>query len=443
MTVFRERDEAEQASYKEEDARRYFVHPWRLPWLSAFLFQGLEKSYQRYKTWMMGSQLFAMFLFKTYSEVGKVNKSVQMEMLLGAAEKGQIPAQAVVSRVAQSYNIPHDVDKTFLYNGASYGSFLARHELEILDSALALKARDKFRRSTGFNQFFSPFVAADNHSDGTKDADDNTYVHILSAHGEFKKLRESLLANETTLNINAKNFRGETALYKACLTGFWEVVRELCQHRPDGSIQATLNKPTCLHWLFNFPSALLDETATVLVNACADLNALASPPPYIMNHHFPFSWPSGTPLHFATFASNPAAVTTLLKLGARAGLRNGCDPYVSDENVRQLHCHGTAEEGDCSEPDKPCLGLSSVEFAAVMHDATLLECIKTHSAEEDLSSPDEQGYTPFHRLSHPRVVCTYHGLRFWYPAFTGNSNNVKERMIKTIKVLQSMGGDIN
>jgi ankyrin repeat protein len=133
----------------------------------------------------------------------------------------------------------------------------------------------------------------------------------------------------------------------------------------------------------------------------------------------------------------------LLKLGALAGLRNGCDPYLSDENVRQLHRHGTAEEGEFSEPEKPCLGLSSVDLATAMSDATVLECIRTHSTEDALFSADEEGYTPFHRLSYLRVVRTYHGLRFWYPAFTGKSNHVKERLIQTIKVLQSMGGDIN
>jgi len=87
--------------------------------------------------------------------------------------------------------------------------------------------------------------------------------------------------------------------------------------------------------------------------------------------------------------------------------------------------------------------MSSVDLAAAMHDATVLECIRIHSAEDALLSPDEEGYTPFHRLSYLRVVRTYHGLRFWYPAFTGKSNDVRERLIKTIKVLQFMGGDIN
>ncbi|MCJ1351738.1 MAG: hypothetical protein MMC33_001722 [Icmadophila ericetorum] len=198
--------EAGQVLHKKEDAQRPFVHPWRLPSLGAFLFQGLEKSYQQYKTWMTGPQLFAMFLLKSYGEVRKVDKSLQMEMLLCAAEKGHIPAQAVVSRVSQSYNIPHDVNKTFLYNRASYGSLLARHELEFLDSALASEALDKFRSSTGFSQFYSPLAATDKYSDDIKDEDDNTYIHFLSVRGEFQKLRESLLANGTTLNINARNF---------------------------------------------------------------------------------------------------------------------------------------------------------------------------------------------------------------------------------------------
>jgi len=449
LTVFREQDErsyqADQALWKQEDAQRPFVHPWRLPSLAAFLFQGLEKSYQRYKTWMTGPQLFAIFLLKSYSEVRKVDKSLQMEMLLAAAEKEHIPAQAVVGRVSEFYSIPHDINKTFLLNGASYGSLPAMHELDILDPALASKARDNFRNSTGFNQFYSPLAAADQYSDGIEDADGNTYVHFLSARGVFGKLQEVLHANRTALDINARNIRGETALYKACLTGCWETVRVLCQHGADASIPALLNSLTCLHWLFNFPSTHVIQVATTLVGAHANLNALASATPSIMDYHFPFSWPSGTPLHFAAFASNSAAVTTLLKLGARAGLRNGRDPYMSDENVRQLHHHGTAEEGEWSEPeiDKPCLGLNPVDLATAMHDATVLECIKAHSAEDALFSPDEEGYTPSHRLSYLRVVRTYHGLRFWYPAFTGKSKDIKERMIKTIKVLQSMGGDIS
>jgi hypothetical protein len=144
---------------------------------------------------------------------------LQIEILLIAAEKGHILAQAVVSRVSQSYNISHDVNKTFLYNGAFYGSFLVGRELKILDSALAFKVLDKFRSFTGFNQFYSPLVTTDEYSDDIKDANNNTYIHFLSARKKLQKLRESLFANGTTLNINARNFREKTALYKVCLTG--------------------------------------------------------------------------------------------------------------------------------------------------------------------------------------------------------------------------------
>jgi hypothetical protein len=196
-----------------------------------------------------------------------------------------------------------------------------------------------------------------------------------------------------------------------------------------------LNEVTYLHWLFNFPFTRVDQIATILVNVGANLNALVSPTSFIMDYYFPFSWLSRTLLYFATFASNLTAVTTLLKFGVRAGLRNGCDSYLSDENVRQLHRHGTAEEGEFSEPDKPCLSLSSVDLATAMHDATVLKYIRTYSAEDVLFSPDEKGYTPFYRLSYLRVVRTYHGLRFWYLAFTGKLNDVKKRLFKTIKVL--------
>ena len=442
LISFREQDDAEQTKRKQEETEGQFSHPWALPSLAAFLFQGLEKSYERCKSWMTGPQLFAMFLLKTFIDVSKADKSIQMEMLLSAAEKGHIPAQAVVSRVFESYGIPHEVNKAFLYNGASHGSPIASQDLEHLDSRLASEARHHFRGSAGFNQFYSPLHVVQ--PDGIKDASDNTRIHYLATYGKSEELQQLLEANDTTADVNADNIFGETALYKACMTGCWETVKVLCQHKADPSIPAFLNDLTCLHWLFNFPPACIEQTASALVRSGADPNAWATPTPSVMDYHFPFAWPSGTPLHFATAASNLTAVTALLKLGAQANFRNGRDPYLSDENVRQLHCHGTEEEGDFSEPDKPVFGLSSVDLAAAMHNADVLECMRVNNRDkETLLSPDEEGYTPFHRLSYFRMARTYNGLRFWYPAFRGNSNDVKESLIKTIRVLQSMGGDIN
>ncbi|KAK1064663.1 hypothetical protein LTR74_008515 [Friedmanniomyces endolithicus] len=109
----------------------------------------------------------------------------------------------------------------------------------------------------------------------------------------------------------------------------------------------------------------------------------------------------------------------------------------------QMHCHGNAEEGDWSEPDKAPLGFSPIDLAAAMHAHQMLSCIRTNADSSHLTFADEEGYTPLHRLSQFGLVKTSRGLRFWYPAFTGTHSEVKERMTKTIKELLLMRGDIN
>ncbi len=397
---------------------------------------------------MTGPQLFAMFLAMSYVDVSKSEKSLQLEMLHSAAEKGYVPAQAVMSRVSASYDIALDVDKAALYSGASSGALLAWHDLHSLDPALASQAWDDFRKSTGYNQFYSPVTGTSSTSVFTKDSDDNGYLHILSTYGEAAKIGKFLLTNGANVEVNAANIHGETALYKACLTGCRKTVEILCQYGANASVRSELDDRTCLHWLFNFPPAQVKEVALALVRANADVNALSFSAPLLVNCHFPFSWPSGTPLHFAVFASNPAAVVALLELGAQAGMRDGCDPYATDENVRQLHCHGNDEEGDFSEPDRPGLpfsrlGFSPVDLAAAMHDAEILRYFKLHSRESNLVTADAEGYTPFHRLSYLRLAKTYYGLRFWYPAFMGKLPDVKDHIVRTIKELQLLGGDID
>ncbi|KAK0257259.1 hypothetical protein LTS09_007734 [Friedmanniomyces endolithicus] len=225
--------------------------------------------------------------------------------------------------------------------------------------------------------------------------------------------------------------------------GHWRVVEARCKAGPDASVPSDRNGLTCLHWLFNFPDPDVEKVAGALLAAGAKINALTKPWPSVANPHFPFTWPLGSPLHFAVFTSNEAAVVALLKQGATLDTRDGRDPYVIDDNVRQMHRHGDAEEGDWSEPDKSPLGFTPIDLATAMHDHEMLSCIRANTDAYDVTAADEEGYTPLHRLSHLRLVKTSRGLRFWYLAFTGTQSEVKDRMIKTIKELQIMRGDIN
>ena len=67
--------------------------------LSAYFFLGLETSFRKYPSHISAPQLFAMFLLKSQSDAAKEDKSLQLEMVKASAEKGHIPAQAVIERV--------------------------------------------------------------------------------------------------------------------------------------------------------------------------------------------------------------------------------------------------------------------------------------------------------------------------------------------------------
>ncbi|KAF2633096.1 kinase-like protein [Macroventuria anomochaeta] len=442
-----EQDEADRASSVRRRADAPYVHPWRLPPLDAYLFLGLEKSLRRYEVRLTGPQLFAMFLLKSFSEASTDDKSLQMDMLLAAVNKGHIPAQAVVNRVIESYGLPQSLPlssiKSFLYDGASSGSLLAIGDLFALDPQLASAARHRFQENTGYNQFFSPLTATAISADFLTDTDGNTRLHYFSARGDHQKLAEVLRNLKEPLGLDVKNRYGETPLYKACLIGSWESVELLCQHGANAAIPSFLNGLTCLHWLFNFSAACIDKALTALAESGGNVNALSMPVPNIVDCHFPFNWPAGTPLHFAVHAANFVAIKALLRRGARATIRDGRDPYLSDENVRQMHVHGSAESGESSVPDRPPLGFNAIDLAAAMHKHEVLDSIRTNSQEDTLMASDEEGYTPFHRLSYFRVARTSHGLRFWYPAFRGNSTDSETRLVKTVQALQRMGGDIN
>ncbi|KAK0288208.1 hypothetical protein LTR35_003682 [Friedmanniomyces endolithicus] len=435
-------DEAERRTELADSRDLSSTHPWSLPPLAAYFLLGLRSSFERYHERLTGPHMLAIFLAQSYSDVDKTDKVVPVKILRAAVQKGYTPAIAVLSRVLQSYGIEEGSDATLLFKGASSESLLAWHELMRLNAAFATQAWDSFRGSTGYNQYYSPVANLSLDTLSLRDFENNAEIHVHAARGEVIQLKNALGRGAST-RINAKNAHGETALYKACLTGDWKTVEVLCKAGADASVPSDLNRLTCLHWLFNFPGPDVEKVAGALLAAGANINALAQPWPPIANPHFPFTWPPGSPLHFAVFASSKAAVITLLKHGASLTVRDGRDPYTIDDNVRQMHCHGDAEQGDWSEPDNPALGFTPIDLAAAMHDHEMLSCIRTNANGYDVTSVDEEGYTPLHRLSHLRLVKTARGLRFWHPAFTGTQSEVKDRMIKTIRKLQQMGGNIN
>ena len=423
-------------------------HVRELPSLDAFFFEGIDNTFLNSKSDLTGPQLLAMYLYTSYRDAPKPDKSLQIEMLLESSRRGYPHAQGIAQTVLRSYGLPvsdyvnPEEAKLWLFNAVSTGSFSAHWELAALDPELAQAATNKFRDMSGFNQPYSFILGKDPLGLQRLNLGDSN-IRQLAEDGKLDALKSHL--DLQPQDINVQHASNETALCKACMAGHTEVVLELCKRGADASLTHSDFAISCLHWLFNFPASDIKDVLHTLLAAGSKVNhSLATTRPLI-NNHYPFTWPPGTPLHWAVVTSSRPAISALMKAGANPSIRNGDDPYFSDENVRQLHRHGNTEQGESSETPDNVLGMTPVDLATLAHDWQCLHAISPLVAgkKPSLLSADEEGYTPFHRLSHQRIGRTFSGSRFWYPAFKGDISTRRENLRSTIEWLKALGGDID
>lgn len=415
---------------------------------------GVEKSFKTHGDGLSGAQLFAMFLWRTFQDgTSGSDPTLQVEMLIASAEKGFVPAQAVAHRVLRTHGLPFPVhispetENEWLFRGASTGSLAAVEDLNAKDTESCERARAEFRRNGGYNQFYSPTarpteLGLPNPEIELKDIIEkqrHSRIHELAAYGCLEQLTELL---DSGVDVNARNALGETALYKACAAGCLETVSLLCNRGASASIAESFYGISCLHWLSTFPSEQISTVAGLLVGAGGNPNALTSIANRIIQYHFPFTWPYGTPLHWAVATSNITAVKVLLGLGADPTLRNGEDAFKSDRNVRYLDFHHQSDHvGSFSTTPKDCKGLSAIDLAVAQHDAEIVSLLLDHGAHPDLV--DEEGYTPIHRLCSNRLGRTAIGARFWHPSFLGVAADSPRRQAALLEIISQLRTNID
>lgn len=410
-----------QENFEMGDIRRY-------------LLQSLEISYRTQGHHMTGSELFAIFLYRSYATVSQINftyDSLHIQALIQAARKGFVPAQALVFRVLNSYSISWidalssvEVD-IWLFRGVSTGSGLSYDDLKSINLSIAEEARQVFRENGGLIHLdLMPTTSI---------------LHQAAMLGDTGAITQQLRIPATF--VNALD-RGKTALYVACVAGHWRTVKILCEAGADASIASAPLGLTCLHQLSNFSTSHINEVADLLVLRGANPDAIQFEDMY--RDHFPFVWLCGTPLHHAVQASNRTAVAALLRIGADLFLRNTSDPYLYDINVRYMDSEDDMVEGGYHRMKNEVLGFNSMDLAAANHDWGILEeMLNQGITGPDVFRTDEEGYSPFHRLEYNWIGRTFSGMRFWYPAFTGSQETRFDNAKRTIQVLQRMGGDID
>lgn len=190
------------------------------------------------------------------------------------------------------------------------------------------------------------------------------------------------------------------------------------------------------------PLYYVEEVAKALFRAGGNPNALVSNSK--TNYHFPFTWPPGTPLHWAVASHSVSAVTALLGLGASLEICNGVDPYRYDLSVRYLDIEGEFGVGSYSLPEVGVDGFTPIDLAAAQHDSKILRAIeRLNVGHLDLSVGDEEGFLPIHRLSFNRIGRTVRETRFWYPEFCGTPTERFSAATKTIQALQALGSPLD
>lgn len=441
------------------------THKWALKDINRFHLEGIQQTFKKHANSVGNDDLFVGFLEGTDRSVGEniTFTSAHIQMLLVSAENGFAPAQAVINRVFQSYNIdwPSEyIEKRlfWLLRGTEAGCMIAKSDLMKIDSSLAQNATATFFKDGAFREHYSTqlndeqWAEAGNQNRVDKfDQTQNTRNKTISFNAPSRLARFSVgqgvdahVEIHPMLKTETDLFNSEV-LYKACLAGCSTVVRQLCRDGVKAGVFGKPNGATCLHWLFNFQPEDMNEIATLLINNGANVHSHLKTTRPAPRFFFPFTWPAGNPLHWAVGVSSTSAVAILLRHGIDCRSRNRVDPYKYDINCRNLSHYTTTSAGSSfSVPPGQPEGLSALDIAVANHDWTILDTIiATGCKETGVCDSDEEGYTPFHRLEDSWIGHTLSGSRFWHGAFWGPQTDRYDNILRTIKALQVMGGNIN
>jgi hypothetical protein len=290
------------------------------------LFQDLNSQFDQNKKDrqlpdFLGATLLGMALKASTSNLEE-NRQKVLDYLLAASLKGYTPAQAICSRVyaSQSKKLPVDKAtlKTWAANSVREGYIF--HQPEELTPTEILSFRTDFRNAGGYSsaRVMGAKTIFSIPQEAYEDSYGNSILHAYAAVGAYTGLDDVLQQNKW-IRLS-KNKKGETPIDSACQGGHLNCLKLLLALNLRASSMSTTS-PSPLHWLFAFPDDDIPDALRLLLQAGADINHRylgvedAKFPTYT-SAHFPFTWPLGTPLHWAVFTRSRIAVKFLIENGA-------------------------------------------------------------------------------------------------------------------------------
>ncbi|KAF2726710.1 ankyrin [Polyplosphaeria fusca] len=422
---------------------------WEVPALPETLLKSLYRRWtnsQETSTAITSKQLLAIALNFTFRPPANSEKSIEIivALLRSSAERGDPVSRVLSIKTAKHFlgedaTISWDEAKEWLMSAVSTGSIHARAELKRLDSNALTNSLMTFHRAGGFNLiYWDVGVAPDHPGRGPrKTFTDYGTLHWLAAFGTLDDLT-SYLDSNTSLEIDLKTTRQETALFLACGRGSWSHARALLERGADATVKCTGLGLTCLHWAFAFEETTCKAAVQELSEAGANANALVAVE--LPFYHYPFVLPAGTPLHWAVATASHCAIKALLESGADPLIRNKSDPYMYDDRIRWLYATQGPDNEGCTYFEPNCMGLSALDIAALHRDPYIFESLVSRAQAVDVNSADEEGFTVLHRLASSHVFRTSRGSRYSSVPFRGYDEMGNAQEI--IKAIIRLGGDV-
>lgn len=384
------------------------------------------------------------------------DRDLLLELLCAAALKNHRPAKSIVFRIYEYFELspPPDISSSklsWIASSVAEGAFFLRAELRRMDAELYKDSIATFRSWGGFTRFGAPAsvicpegIAQRLSNDGcdglesTKplNSHGDSALHIAAAMDQASTLSE-LLNRSSLRDINALNIRGETPLYRACMTGSTGNVLQLLSRKADASIRVSQEGPGYLHWIFQFDISDINLVVDELIGHGASINALSKQ--RIAIPYYPFTLPMGTALHWAVEMFAPEAVSALLRNGADPCLRDGSDPYEYDGSVRHLDRILPPDNTEYSVAEWPTMGLNAFDVAVQNRSHGILDILFSSVSTNVADQIDEEGHSALHRLDAGHWLRTRHGTGIWKPCIEGSRQKQKEAATLTIALLREHG----
>ena len=203
------------------------------------IFQSISADAKSSKATTSGRAYFQLALAYSIGYGTKVNFDNMLDAALKSAQKGYLPAQAVVTAWFEAFQKPMSVDKDtqidWLFEATAWGSYAASTCLRRLEPDQYYEARVQFHRSGGYNQYFyhkeppdyiqstdfPSSLVPDYYRDNIEEL--NTLAESAAIYGDVSLMKH--LVRKLNVNPALTNRWGESLLLLCCKGGHLNVLK--------------------------------------------------------------------------------------------------------------------------------------------------------------------------------------------------------------------------